>query len=69
MNLFQKTKQKTVPLKEFEEMKKFLLAQIQTKNRVIEQLKKEKQIIMNMAFKSSEQKLNKSKKETKKDAR
>lgn len=46
-------KKKTVSLKEFNEMRRFLLAQITQRDKTIEKLKEEKKIILNMAIKKN----------------
>lgn len=44
-------KRKVVSLKEHNEMKRFLVAQIHDRDKKIQKLKEEKQIILNMAMK------------------
>lgn len=53
---FMKKKRKVVSLKEYNEMKRFLVAQVHERDKRIEKLKEEKQIILNMAIKKSEKK-------------
>ena len=48
-----KKKRKSVSFREYSEMKRFLLAQVAERDRRIEKLKEEKQIVLNMAIKKS----------------
>jgi hypothetical protein len=58
LEMFVKKKKKNISFKEYSEMKRFLLAQISDRDKRIEKLKEERQIILNMAIKKSNDNIN-----------